>query len=726
MNYIPDMFYQKCYFLSNHIVALTHTNQVCIYDLYPASSMNVWTPRIYHGTIQGEIVDIKTHTNVAFILCTDHLYSVTANNVFYDIEAKFDSIHNSYSHMMATNRTTSDIYCNGRIICNPKMRDSWIESSDEDFQYFRDSCNTTIRLPLNLAFVRIYNVRTLHLILIDETFYKYSPTTEDSDEDSLEGLEYNLSPIFIDCAGIVKIWFYDMTKTSGNSNLYILDGVNYLWWFNASKNEAAFINVGYIECKEIIDSITEIIHFKGLDIIISHYNVIVMYDHKSCVLSIDSVELNPLLITDTHLYPSVFVFKYCNHWYTLSSITSDFAPPVPMESVKEIDLLPWGLFVCYKYSFVNPLEVHYSSLAFFRFAHNLLYRITSEGEVVLNFSHNLSYHKRIYNEYILPINVEQDVFSQYMTACVERNFSAIFTMRLFLDDEVIASGDGVKRSMLHNIIEYVKTELLMVCNGRYAINISHPFWTTKDNAFYFGRLLEHLINMSLHLSGHFSMSFIYCLYRCIHQTVHINQLAPFHHHLDPAEHKYMCNLDLIYRMNADQFTSLCTGYNSLEDFVLNRLGIECDISAEEHHILTLIVRGMLRNNDSIRNMSMWDLYCALGGELEYDRVAVLKNISIQTYPPVTEDFSDMKKYIQSMLNDLSNNELKKLVILITGYVYTKSPISISINTSDDVRVDFKVETCFNRLKINVDTMRNPDFKLVFLAYLDACDCALME
>ncbi len=758
--YIPYMFYQKCYFFLNHIVACSYVSdtetKISIFDFYTNStnssinsntnsiiSFNISNSTIssnltinnstmnnfktFEAHIKGPIKDIQCHTNVVFILCEDALYTITPNNILYEVDGKFTILNSSYTHMMAINTDTNTYYRNGHIVTDPIIRDNWFVTEDENFKYYRNSCNVVIKLPLNLEFIRIYSVQNVNLIFIDGTFYKYDDADNSDSEyeyenEIMESLQYNLSPIYIEnMKGMIsRIFYYDMQLTPGNTSLYILDTCNDLWMFVIDSNK--FIQIGNIESNDTIETIIEIISFKKLHIIISIYHIIVIYNHQYHILPID-----PKLIVKTYLNFDMFAFKYENKWFTI--VSYDYPNHNNKNQIK--DFIPWSDFICNEYNFRDPEEVFYSGTKFFRLKNEVLYQVDvntndENQDLLVMTKSNKKYNRRIQNQYLLLIDIENDIFGQYFQALINKNFNVSINMKLVFDNDVIATGDGVSRSIMNTVIEYITTNLLILDeNNEYVFNLTDDFWT-YNNYYLFGRLIEYLINSSLHLQGHLNLNLMYGLYCCIHKKVHINELAMFHLHRNPEEFKYISNLDLEYKLNNEKFATLSTGFDNLEQFVLSRLNINQEMLSEhQHRILSLIARGMLKNNETIKFMSMWELYLALGGELEYDRQDVLQNIEINCFDSnIHQDLIDNYKLrIYNLLNSFTNDQLKHFMVLVTGYLQSKSIVSISIDTN--LYVDFKIETCFNRLKININVLSNDDFENIFLIYLSQYDSYLV-
>jgi hypothetical protein len=339
-----------------------------------------------------------------------------------------------------------------------------------------------------------------------------------------------------------------------------------------------------------------------------------------------------------------------------------------------------------------------------------------------------------FNQVDAMIETESNVFNQYLLTLVSLNFKSQLCASLSHQGHQISYGPGARRDIHQRITDYIKSNLFTDSTGLYGkvINNSNPFWYPShktNNAYYFGKFLAYLCHNKNQLNFHIDLSILYAIHSIIceiishGQSLSINELAAFHNEFFPTDYKSMVCLDDNYKRDAQAFRDLALSYDSFEQCIYDKLKI--DIAVRQDPLIQEIARGIYDYNPLMCASSLWSLDKMLSGDFKYDRDGVMNNFVYVSLYKYNDALNKMKQFIL----DLSDEELTKFMITVTGYHIRDCKVNIHVVGeigSGDNKKDIDIKTCSDRISIASHVFDRDDYVPVLKAYLCSRDIGIRD
>jgi hypothetical protein len=338
---------------------------------------------------------------------------------------------------------------------------------------------------------------------------------------------------------------------------------------------------------------------------------------------------------------------------------------------------------------------------------------------------------------LMDITVDSSfgAFEQIYNTLISFNYRHALMPSIMTQSRIECSGPGVVRDIYSRVVQYIETDLLSVgTQGESTLNLSNAFWDLIHNSYYFGKMLGYMATSEWKFQRHFSISQLLIIHNKLKlmkasnetgkatNVLTVNQLdllAPYHNEFDPEGFRAIMIMDSKYKLIATEFKNLGLPYDSFLHMICEKFNIK-EVTDREHQCLTQIAIGMYHFNKTFSELDLFDLSRAISGDFKYDRFAIITNISISA------TIESHKMLFIDFLTSLSDDELKVLMINITGYTKSSVKVNVAISVVSSTARDFSISTCSNSMIINQDVFKHDDWPKILRGYLCHHDKRMSE
>jgi hypothetical protein len=604
------------------------------------------------------------------------------------------------------------------IVANRLM----IDDSFHKYKYkYVNSFGESVSISKEFIPTDIYFIKNKsHIVMVDGLPYVY---LEDADMVPIS-MSFKIKSIFLDNCPVTA---------HTTHNIYVLDDQDWVWTLDSSLQFVKIFQVAIpfnSQIKQILYCVNSYFVFGR--------TFIHAYDVASCSSS-------PMIIPTATMYfeqDGVILLSAINNIIVLLCLaTNKEARKHILLSTTQTELTavtvnPYSQFTLKNFSSYaitakpNTSVFYWSTYFCIQYPNGKV--ITTGGAKVIEGYLDKVNHPSFSADVEMHVEANFNTFNQFFNTLVCTNFKSKLSVVLVVKSSKTAGGRGVIRDIHNRVLDYVEHSLLT----QGAPN-DHVFWQNLHNCYYFGKLIGYISQVQFELPFHFNLSTLLIIYEKMQRLrdpdvdfdimARLDQLAPFHDMMNPSEFKSFKNLSLEYKVHASQFKQLALPYDTFADMIYDKLKLTIGQTGSKELIQAeTIAIGLYQYNKSFSNISLYELTRYLSGDFKYDRQAVLDNICISTYGDLSDEDS-YKDKMRSFINGLDDDELKQLMVSITGYIKRPCPVHIVICNEMYIRDDFYVEiaTCSDKMNINQLALDTPDYAIILKAYLCQTD-RLME